>query len=575
MPSTFKILTYRQFEPTEISGLKAWYDASTLTGTDGSSVSQWLDSSGNQAHMFQPSATAQPTLQTNELNGRNVVRFDGSDDFMNLTAPLNYQPLGVASANSCAWSKTGNYLIHSALASPVIYKISNKIFYKLNDLTPLTSVTSALGSSWSENDNYLFLGTAGGVRFFIFKRSDDSFTKLSDPSILPNGTIYAIDNFFDGINTYVACSGGGDKLFLYKNNGTNDIFNPLSAPAVLPTGTQSTYVKFSPDGNFLYVSSNAAPFLTFYQRVGDTFTKLNNPSTALTASGLSADWIDNQNLIIGITSAIPRIYTWDGTTFQQGSQVGSFSSSGNLQFDSSKIYLAIATGSTPFIRLYKRTGSTYSLLNNPSSIPSSTGRGISWSPDSKFLSVSHVNAPFLQIFERSEDNFINLNRLNLLRNVGGATIVAVKKNSNYVNTSNYVFVSNNSTVMRAGLQTGGNMSPYNLTGGRRTDSDSFQSVTDNTSADFNYQIVISNFNFLNTDLKLFVNGSLKASTNTFQTSGSTSDTDSNNIRIAYDNVNSFFNGDIAEIMIFNKSLSDLEIFNIKNYLSIKYDIAIV
>ncbi|MBN2730654.1 MAG: hypothetical protein JXR53_15625 [Bacteroidales bacterium] len=66
--------------PDDIANLECWLDASTLTGTDGSSVATWADSYGSVD--FSASIGAQPTLQTNEQNGKNVVRFDGSNDVM-------------------------------------------------------------------------------------------------------------------------------------------------------------------------------------------------------------------------------------------------------------------------------------------------------------------------------------------------------------------------------------------------------------------------------------------------------------------------------------------------------------
>jgi hypothetical protein len=59
--SLFKILTYRTFEPTEISGLQVWLDNDTL-GADGSAVSSWADSSGNGFNFTQSTAAYQPDI---------------------------------------------------------------------------------------------------------------------------------------------------------------------------------------------------------------------------------------------------------------------------------------------------------------------------------------------------------------------------------------------------------------------------------------------------------------------------------------------------------------------------------
>ena len=70
--------------PSELGSsiLTAWYKADSISGSDGDGVSSWEDSSGNGNDSSQGVAARQPTLQTNELNGQSVVRFDGSNDII-------------------------------------------------------------------------------------------------------------------------------------------------------------------------------------------------------------------------------------------------------------------------------------------------------------------------------------------------------------------------------------------------------------------------------------------------------------------------------------------------------------
>ena len=70
--------------PSELGSsiLTAWFKADTISGSDGDAVSAWVDSSGNGNDTSQGTAARQPTLQTNELGGQSVVRFDGSNDIL-------------------------------------------------------------------------------------------------------------------------------------------------------------------------------------------------------------------------------------------------------------------------------------------------------------------------------------------------------------------------------------------------------------------------------------------------------------------------------------------------------------
>ncbi len=78
--------------PSAVSGLAAWYaaDGNMDTRTDGSGntrVTAWSDLSGNERHAAQGSNNDQPVLIENEINGRPVVRFNGSNQF--LEAPID------------------------------------------------------------------------------------------------------------------------------------------------------------------------------------------------------------------------------------------------------------------------------------------------------------------------------------------------------------------------------------------------------------------------------------------------------------------------------------------------------
>ncbi len=71
-------------KPNEMSGNVLWLRADKLTSPDGTAIASWTDDSGNGNNATQASGTLQPTIQTGELNGLPVIRFDGSNDCMDL-----------------------------------------------------------------------------------------------------------------------------------------------------------------------------------------------------------------------------------------------------------------------------------------------------------------------------------------------------------------------------------------------------------------------------------------------------------------------------------------------------------
>jgi hypothetical protein len=70
-------------------GLKLWLEADAGITLSGSNVSAWADQSGSGANAAQTVDANQPVLMANSINGLPAVDFDGVDDFMTFTLPIN------------------------------------------------------------------------------------------------------------------------------------------------------------------------------------------------------------------------------------------------------------------------------------------------------------------------------------------------------------------------------------------------------------------------------------------------------------------------------------------------------
>ena len=65
---------------------RLWFnDDSSVTDAGSGACSQWNDVSGNSLHVTQNTSGARPTIVNNEQNGRRIIRFDGTDDYMTTT----------------------------------------------------------------------------------------------------------------------------------------------------------------------------------------------------------------------------------------------------------------------------------------------------------------------------------------------------------------------------------------------------------------------------------------------------------------------------------------------------------
>ena len=66
----------QNFTPSSVSGLYAWYDATTITNPDNTSLTTWYDRSGNGFNATQFASVA-PTFKAAGLNGKPSVLFNG------------------------------------------------------------------------------------------------------------------------------------------------------------------------------------------------------------------------------------------------------------------------------------------------------------------------------------------------------------------------------------------------------------------------------------------------------------------------------------------------------------------
>lgn len=85
-----------QWTPSIVATLQLWLDASDTStllqssggsqaSADGDPVGYWADKSGNGYHATQSDGTRKPALKTGVKNGRNILRFDGSNDGLTIS----------------------------------------------------------------------------------------------------------------------------------------------------------------------------------------------------------------------------------------------------------------------------------------------------------------------------------------------------------------------------------------------------------------------------------------------------------------------------------------------------------
>ncbi len=138
------------FNPKSIAGLSLWLDAadsSTITISTG--VSVWADKSGNGRNATQNVGGKQP-LNSNTINGKNVVTFQGTDDTMQIAANAafnaNSQTIIIVArqataANEVLWYKADS---NSAVGVITRYRTGTQFWlYQKNDGSAATLVNAS------------------------------------------------------------------------------------------------------------------------------------------------------------------------------------------------------------------------------------------------------------------------------------------------------------------------------------------------------------------------------------------------------------------------------------------------
>ena len=94
----------------------------------------------------------------------------------------------------------------------------------------------------------------------------------------------------------------------------------LADPASLPPGGSDANVAWSPNGEYLSYGVDANPvFLLIYQRTGNTFTKLSDPTTLPTDAVFGTAWSSNGEFLATAHVSAPfvTIYQRTGNTFDK------------------------------------------------------------------------------------------------------------------------------------------------------------------------------------------------------------------------------------------------------------------
>jgi WD40 repeat protein len=222
--------------------------------------------------------------------------------------------------------------------------------------------------------------TLAGIMTGDVFESGVSFTKLPDLPDMPSGIVEVSRSVFSDEGVYLAHAiqgGAGPYVVIHKRNG--DVFTKLSNPDTLPPeGAPS--VALSPNANYMAVGLwNGVIY--FYKRSDDVFNFLSFTSPQ-GAPVWSLQFSHDSNLVAANVGSDVMIIERSGDTFTSLDYIGIPVGSGQCyknSFSKDSSYLTVSVVNNPRFFVYKRSGTTFTLLPNPDNLPDGSGWSVAFS----------------------------------------------------------------------------------------------------------------------------------------------------------------------------------------------------
>lgn len=187
------------------AGASLVLDSRYIDQADNTEVSSWTDRSANNFTIEQTTAANRPTFQTGELVSNGVVRFDGSNDFLNGGDILDLRTNNAIVVCVAKFATSGNgTLVAKSLLGPgngrysILRDASNLIALLQLDSVPTDDATIADSStSWrihtqaidrSASNALLLNGISQSVNTFAANSTDLNSTNVFLVGAYPNST---------------------------------------------------------------------------------------------------------------------------------------------------------------------------------------------------------------------------------------------------------------------------------------------------------------------------------------------------------------------------------------------------
>lgn len=324
-------------------------------------------------------------VRVTDFEGRTAIKSDTSkvvSGIVTLSLVTNLPPAGPT--GTIAWSPDSQYLaISSASASPYlwVYKRTGDTLALLT--LPATGMTSrAQGLAWSPDGNELSVAPEFSVPPFILRRTGDAFVFQTlgnqSPLAQERGLVYSPT--------------GGNLMLTYEAaiygwSVSAGVYSPTGKSADLPSSSAFSLEAsdYARDGSMFMTGLTASPWGALYSASGASLVA--QPMVANVSSEVRQPRFSPQSLYVGWatgTTPFVKLYQRTGSSFTFAEVTGiPVADASSATFEWSPTTANFAVGGSQ-LRIYRRTGTA---LTINATYPISNVVGISWSPNGQYIAA--------------------------------------------------------------------------------------------------------------------------------------------------------------------------------------------
>lgn len=544
---------YLEFDATTASvtraGIVTWLKANNGVSTSGSDVITWKDLSSTSNSPTQPSAGSRPTLVSSAINGHPAIEFNGSTQFLQFGSGFN------------SFSSGASIFI---VTKPTAVTANARLFDFGNGAT----------------DNNFYLSQPNNTDFSFYVYSNSSPTSVTATSAVTLNQYQVLEAVHTGSTTA--------SLF------TTGTLKTQGSVANIATTTRSGNFLGRDYAGSLFFQGQIAEViiynkaLTAQERKGVESYLFSRYAIAVSSPIISPDrgvFSSSQSVSMTGDPGASIYYTTDGSTPTTSSTLytGPFS----VTSTSTVKAIAVQTFGTSsvadaFIQIDSAT--SYVPRNNLVSwFKSDNGVNVSSNKVTSWLDMSFVKNDALQLDSAKQPSFVSnaISNLPSLQFDGTADFLQLGPGFTLFNAGASIFIVTKPTAVTAGarfIDFGNGSTDNNINLSQPSSTEASLYVYNGPTASYLIApgaVTLNQFQVLNanhtgsTSATLFTNIAKKAEGSVYNIN---SVLRTNNF-IGTDYAKSlFFNGEVAEILVYNRALSDSERQDVDGYLFARYQL---